>query len=143
GAAPVYGTWSWSWTWLFADGSSWSLDWQQACACAWDWNWTWDWSQQPPSGAAFTPTPAAAGGGVTDTATGFDAASDDGPVSQSNAVGAEASASVSLATLSQVSSAQTADATQDPAAGTQDPGGLVDQRLQSSQAGQAFADSAQ
>ena len=99
------GSWTWNWTWVFADGTSWSLNMKEACECAWDWNWTWDWSKQNPTTAAPTAAPASTTATMTTARRpAVRPAIDDGAVKQTNAVEADATSTVDLATLSEATS---------------------------------------
>ena len=135
-ASPEVGSWTWNWTWVLLDGSTWSLNWNESCTCAWDWNWNWDWSDQAPSPAL--PTTTGSGAPSAPTTRAFDAAVDDGPVTQTNSVSAEATASV------EVSAAQEQDQTQtgaDPGLELQDT--WAEQRILNAQTGVAVADATQ
>jgi hypothetical protein len=130
------GTWTWNWTWIFADGSTRQLTWNEACECAWAWNWTWDWSKQSPASVVPPPAPSsprtATAAEAERVARAFDPAIDDGAVSQTNAVSAEATSTVELSTLSETTVTKT---------GGQDS--WADQRIQSSQAAQALSEATQ
>jgi hypothetical protein len=129
------GTWTWSWTWKLADGQTLSWGWSKSCTCNWNWNWNWDWSSTLPTstpGAVATGTPTApASEGVTI-----------GPVTQSNVVSADASASTEISSGPLLTQIVASDPTSRPADGL-GSGLVANQTLLSQQLASALAEADQ